>query len=45
MRLNYNIILVRVEKVLILTKDRYTVCAKFTIGLEISVDALDGTPV
>jgi hypothetical protein len=27
-----------------LTQDRYTVCAKRTIGLEIILDTLDGTP-
>ena len=30
--------------VLILTQDRCTVCVKRTIGLEIIVDASDGTP-
>jgi hypothetical protein len=29
---------------LILTQDRCTVCAKHTIGAEIDLDALDGTP-
>jgi hypothetical protein len=29
---------------LIFTQDRCTVCAKHTIGLEIILDALDGTP-
>jgi hypothetical protein len=27
-----------------LTQDRYTVCVKRTIGLEIILDTLDGTP-
>ena len=30
--------------VLILTQDRCTVCVKRTIGLEIILDASDGTP-
>jgi hypothetical protein len=30
--------------VLILTQDRCTVCAEYTIGSEISLDAPDGTP-
>jgi hypothetical protein len=32
------------EIVLILTQDSCTVCAKGTIGLEIVLDARDGTP-
>jgi hypothetical protein len=36
--------LVRLEIVLILMHNRCTVCAKRTIGLEIILDALDGTP-
>jgi hypothetical protein len=32
------------EIVLVSVKDRCTVCAKHTIGLEIILDALDGTP-
>jgi hypothetical protein len=32
------------EIVLILTQDSCTVCAKCTIGLEIVLDARDGTP-
>ena len=35
---------VLLEKVLVLVKDRCTVCAKRTIALEISLDAPDGTP-
>jgi hypothetical protein len=35
---------VHVEIVLILTQDRCKICAKHTIGLEIVLDALDGTP-
>jgi len=33
-----------VDTVVILTQDRCLVCAEHTIGLEIIVDALDGTP-
>ena len=32
------------EMVLVLVQDRCTVCAKRTIGSEIVLDALDGTP-
>jgi hypothetical protein len=35
---------VRLEIVLILTQDRCTVCTECTIGIEIILDALDGTP-
>jgi hypothetical protein len=35
---------VRLEIVLILKQDRCTVCAKHNIGLEIILDAPDGTP-
>ena len=35
---------VSLEKVLVSTQDRCTVCAKRTIGSEISLDAPDGTP-
>jgi hypothetical protein len=34
----------RLETVLILMQDSYTVCAKRTIGSEIILDAPDGTP-
>ena len=37
------LILVCLEIVLVLVKDRCTVCAKHTIGLEIILDASDGT--
>jgi hypothetical protein len=40
----WNLILVHLETVLVLVQDRYTVCAKHTIGLEIILDAPDGTP-
>ena len=36
--------LLRLEMVLVLTQDRCTVCAECTIGLEIILDAPDGTP-
>jgi hypothetical protein len=39
-----NLVLVRLETVLVLVQDRCTVCAKRTIGLEIILDAPDGTP-
>ena len=32
------------EMVLVLVQDRCTVCAKHTIGLDIVLDAPDGTP-
>jgi hypothetical protein len=35
---------IRLEIVLILTQDRYTVCAERTIGSKIILDAPDGTP-
>ena len=38
------LISVRFEVVLVSTQDRCTVCAKRTIGSEISLDAPDGTP-
>jgi hypothetical protein len=44
MRLKWKLVLIRLEIVLILTQDRYTVCAKRTIGLEIVLEAPDGTP-
>jgi hypothetical protein len=37
-------VLVHLEIVLILTQDRCTVCAESTIGSEIILYALDGTP-
>jgi hypothetical protein len=39
-----NLILVHLETVLVLEQDRCTVCAKCTIGSEIILDALDGSP-
>ena len=35
---------VRLETVLVLVQDRCTVCVKRTIGSEIILDTLDGTP-
>ena len=39
-----NLVLVRLEMVLLSVQDRCTVCAKRTIASEIVLDALDGTP-
>ena len=38
------LVLVCFQRVLILTKDRCTVCVERTIGSEIILDAPDGTP-
>jgi hypothetical protein len=43
-RLNWKLVLVYSEIVLILMQDRCTVCAEHTIGLEIVLDTPDGTP-
>jgi hypothetical protein len=40
----WNLILVHFEMMLVSVQDKYTVCAKCTIGLEIVLDASDGTP-
>ena len=40
----WNLILVRLETVLVSMQDRRTVCAKRTTGSEIVLDAPDGTP-
>ena len=42
-RLKWELILVHLKVVLILTQDRSMVCAECTIGLEIILDAPDGT--
>jgi hypothetical protein len=42
-RLKWKLISFHLEIVLILTQDRCTVCAERTIGIEIVLDALDGT--
>jgi hypothetical protein len=34
----------RLETVLVSVRDRCTVCTKYTIGSEIILDAIDGTP-
>jgi hypothetical protein len=39
-----NLVLVCLETVLVSVQDRCTVCAKHTIGLEITLDEADGTP-
>ena len=44
MRVMWNLVSIRLEIVLVLVQDRCTVCAKCTIGLEIVLDAPDGTP-
>jgi hypothetical protein len=44
MRLNWKLILVQLEIVLILMQDRCRDWAKCTIGLEIVLDTPDGTP-
>jgi hypothetical protein len=40
----WNLNLVRLEIVLESVQDRSTVCTEHTIGIEIVLDALDGTP-
>jgi hypothetical protein len=44
MWLVWNHVSVRSMMVLVLEQDRCTVCAKRTIGLDIVLDAPDGTP-
>ena len=39
-----NLVLVRLEMVLVSVQDRCTVCTKHTIGYETVLDAPDGTP-
>ena len=39
-----NLVLIRLDMVLVSVQDRCTVCAKHTMGLEIVLDAPDGTP-
>ena len=43
-RVKWRLVSVRLEIVLTSTQDRCPVCAKCTIGSEISFDAPDGTP-
>jgi hypothetical protein len=40
----WNLVSIHLETVEVLVQDRYTVCAKRTIGIEIVLDAPDGTP-
>jgi hypothetical protein len=40
----WNLLLVRLETVLVSKEDRCMVCAKRTIGLEIILDTPDGSP-
>ena len=39
-----NLVLIRLDMVLVSVQERCTVCAKHTIGLEIVLEAPDGTP-
>jgi hypothetical protein len=41
---HWNLISVYLETVLVSVKDRGVVCAKHTVGLEMVLNALDGTP-
>jgi hypothetical protein len=43
MRLNWKLVLVHLEIVLILTQDRCMACAEHIIGSEIVLDTPDGT--
>jgi hypothetical protein len=43
-RLKWKLLSVRLDIVLILTQDRRMVCVDHTIGSEIILEALDGTP-
>jgi hypothetical protein len=40
----WNLVLVRLETLLVSVQDRCMVCTEHTIGIEIILDALDGTP-
>jgi hypothetical protein len=40
----WNLVLVRLETVLVSEQDRCTVCTEQTIGIEVVLDAHDGTP-
>ena len=40
----WNLMLLRLERVLVSMQDRCTDCAERTIGLEIILDALDDSP-
>ena len=41
----WKLVSIHLEIVLVLVQDRCTVCAKYTIGSEIVLDAPDGTPL
>jgi hypothetical protein len=41
----WNLVSVRLETVLVSVQGRWTVCGRRTTGLEIILDALDGTPM
>jgi hypothetical protein len=43
-RIKWNLVLIRLETVLMSVQDRCTVCVKHTIGLGIILNAADGTP-
>ena len=43
-RLKWKLVLVRLETVLVSVQDRCMICVKGTIGLEMVLDAPDGTP-
>ena len=43
-RLKWKLVTVRLEVVLILTHDRCTVCVERTLGSDVILDPLDGTP-
>jgi hypothetical protein len=43
MYVKWKLVSVRLEIVLVSAQDRCTVCAECTIGMEIILDALDGT--
>jgi hypothetical protein len=44
MWVRWNLVSVRLETVFVSVQDRCTVCAKHTIGSEIILDALGGSP-
>jgi hypothetical protein len=44
MYVKWKLVSVRLEIVLVSVQDRWTVCVEHTIGLEIILDAPDGTP-
>jgi hypothetical protein len=40
----WNLVLVCLETVLVSVQDRSMVCTEYTVGIEIILEALDGTP-